>query len=493
MFIDSPVNVIQPESSSMPVVDVSMDLCKETSSLDDAPQIKRWSVHIEVCLRPTAATRYDTIRKLVHTYITSFDRLGLPSTLDGWQDIPELASSVERIVVSESSCSSTTLSLEEMALQIHVYQPSDTDSFEDFSNTSGVKDDDDDTTAASVSDLPNSSWEGLWDSLIYADDIKMKLLDYIHATLVFSDANVDFNLVSWNRVVLLHGPPGTGKTSLCRALAQKLSIRLSHRYTHTRLLEINSHSLFSKWFSESGKLVQRLFNSITDLVEEEDAFLVVLIDEVESLTAARAGAMAGTEPSDGLRVVNALLTQLDKLKHRRNVLIMSTSNLVKAIDSAFVDRADIVQYVDLPSRDAIYEILRSSLCEIVSKGIVNPINVPTLKQAQMYEATAKHIQSTVTRADPHVKAKNVALRLLALATQCRTQNLSGRALRRLPVLALARYIGIGNLNISNATPSIPAHVEAGKNVATVGADVEMWLEGMEKVVKEQRKELERLM
>jgi hypothetical protein len=92
------------------------------------------------------------------------------------------------------------------------------------------------------------------------------------------------------------------------------------RYTHSRLLEINSHSLFSKWFSESGKLVQRLFTSITELVEEEDSFVVVLIgtsifrqymrrnglnniiDEVESLTAARAGAMAGTEPSDGLRV-----------------------------------------------------------------------------------------------------------------------------------------------------------------------------------------------
>jgi SpoVK/Ycf46/Vps4 family AAA+-type ATPase len=77
-----------------------------------------------------------------------------------------------------------------------------------------------------------------------------------------------------------------------------------HSYTCGKLIEINSHSLFSKWFSESGKLVQRLFLRINELVDDPQAFVVVLIDEVESLTAARKASMDSNEPSDALRVRN---------------------------------------------------------------------------------------------------------------------------------------------------------------------------------------------
>ena len=52
-------------------------------------------------------------------------------------------------------------------------------------------------------------------------------------------------------------------------------------------MEVNAHSLFSKWFSESGKLISKLFSKIQEAAEENDTLVFVLIDEIESLTSAR--------------------------------------------------------------------------------------------------------------------------------------------------------------------------------------------------------------
>ncbi|KAF8511192.1 P-loop containing nucleoside triphosphate hydrolase protein [Gautieria morchelliformis] len=455
----------------------------------------RWPVHIEVRISATSNSRFDTIRELVRQHIYSDTHLILPSEITGWQSIKTLVDNVERIVTSECSCPIDVLPMSQAELLIHVYQPSEDEAAEEMTSGFGSDAPGEEVMAASVCDLPSRALEGLWESLIYPAGIKSKLLNYIYATLVFSDADVDFNIVSWNRVVLLHGPPGTGKTSLSRALAQKLSIRLSSRYSHARLLEINSHSLFSRWFSESGKLVQKLFSSVNDLCEEEDCFVVVLIDEVESLTAARAGAMAGTEPSDALRVVNALLTQLDKLRHKKNVLVMSTSNLAKAIDSAFVDRADIVQYVDLPPREAIYEILRTCLVELIKKGIVQPLDVPTIAQADMYSKTAGDFDG-VEASNNRGRSNRAGLKLLKLSEKCR--GMSGRTLRRLPVLAHANYIGLPipattlpSLNHITSTHSNgkskkkKSKNEGMGNIAGPQTDVEHWLDAMDKVVETQ--------
>lgn len=157
---------------------------------------------MEVRLKARATARFETIRLHVHDWIHTFNRINIASTLSGWEVVPELASAVDRIIVSESSCPSQSLPLDELMLQVHVYQPSESETFEEFSNNDNSKDDEDDTMAASVCELPNIGWEGLWDSLIYADDIKMKLLDYIHATLIFSDAHVNCGRSSFYDVIL---------------------------------------------------------------------------------------------------------------------------------------------------------------------------------------------------------------------------------------------------------------------------------------------------
>jgi len=54
--------------------------------------------------------------------------------------------------------------------------------------------------------LPSREFHGLWESLVYDEGIKHNLLDYAHTTMLFSEKKVNTNLISWNRVILLHGP-----------------------------------------------------------------------------------------------------------------------------------------------------------------------------------------------------------------------------------------------------------------------------------------------
>ncbi|XP_073486772.1 pachytene checkpoint protein 2 homolog isoform X1 [Aquarana catesbeiana] len=316
---------------------------------------------------------------------------------------------------------------------------------EEGPSSENLEEENGDLVAADHWILPAAEFHGLWESLIYDIEIKSNLLDYVTTTLLFSDKNVDSNLIAWNRVVLLHGPPGTGKTSLCKALAQKLTIRLSYRYRYGQLVEINSHSLFSKWFSESGKLVTKMFQKIHELINEKDVLVFVLIDEVESLTAARNASRAGTEPSDAIRVVNAVLTQIDHIKRYPNVVILTTSNITEKIDMAFVDRADIKQYIGPPSKAGIFNIYVSCIEELMKCQIIYPRQqLLTLRDLEMIG----YVENNVSK-----------LSLLLNDISRKSEGLSGRVLRKIPFLAHALFIQSPTVTLEKFLQALSLAVE----------------------------------
>lgn len=283
--------------------------------------------------------------------------------------------------------------------------------------------------------LPNQKeLHGLWETLVYDDELKEKLFEFTKTILLFSNLGIDSNIVSCNRLILLHGPPGTGKTSLAKALAQKLSIQMHEKYQFTHLFEINSHSLFSKWFSESGKLVSAMFEQIHEIIEMKSSLVIVLIDEVESIAFAR-GNISTNEPSDSVRVVNSVLTQLDKIKKYPNVLIISTSNLTKSIDLAFLDRADIVQFIGQPTANAIYKIISSAVVELRDKMIIVPDNVDDGRDDYNISSIERFNCLRKLEHLPAFSSGNIMAQVCKEAV-----GLTGRALRKLPFLAHALFL-----------------------------------------------------
>ncbi|XP_070585838.1 pachytene checkpoint protein 2 homolog isoform X2 [Erythrolamprus reginae] len=197
--------------------------------------------------------------------------------------------------------------------------------------------------------------------------------------------------------------------------------------------------------SDSGKLVTKMFQKIQELIDDKDALVFVLIDEVESLTAARSAFQAGTEPSDAIRVVNAVLTQIDQIKRYPNVVILTTSNITEKIDIAFVDRADIKQYIGPPSSAAIFKIYHSCIEELMKCQIIYPRQqLLTLHELEVIG----YLENDVSK-----------LSLLLKDISRKSEGLSGRILRKLPFLAHALYIQSPNVIMTTFLQALSVAVD----------------------------------
>jgi ATP-dependent 26S proteasome regulatory subunit len=164
-------------------------------------------------------------------------------------------------------------------------------------------------------------------------------------------------------LVLLSGPPGTGKTTLCQGLAQKVALALAPRGA-TTFVEIDPHAFPSDMLGEGPRAVQRLFSDTLPELAARRPHTIVLVDEIEALAVRRSAASFDTNPVDVHRATDALLSGLDTLRTTSpQVLVLGTTNFSAAVDEAFLDRADLALRLGLPDEFTVAEILRQTIGE----------------------------------------------------------------------------------------------------------------------------------
>lgn len=220
-----------------------------------------------------------------------------------------------------------------------------------------------------IEELPAKDWDLFWDKIYLPLDNKDKLLNYVF--FVHKSANklssASLQLVfCMSKVIVLYGPPGNGKTKIARGLANKAATELNmHSNQRIVYLELNAHKLSSRWLGGSPQMVQKAFRYVKEIAQQVD-IVFLMVDEVESLLTNRALTLTESNPADVFRTVNAVLQEVDNLAQlSSNVFIIATSNLPKAIELAFLDRADLKVFIDSPDDKFRRTIIKDTLGEFV--------------------------------------------------------------------------------------------------------------------------------
>jgi proteasome regulatory subunit len=145
--------------------------------------------------------------------------------------------------------------------------------------------------------------------------------------------------------LLLHGPPGTGKTMLAKAVAAS---------TNSTFIEVVGSELVQKFIGEGAKLVKEIFQ-----LAREKAPSIIFIDEMDAIAATRMDVGTSGE-REVQRTFMQLLSEIDGFRPLDNVKIVGCTNRIDILDPAITrpGRLDRLISIPLPSEEAIKEIFQ---------------------------------------------------------------------------------------------------------------------------------------
>ena len=187
-----------------------------------------------------------------------------------------------------------------------------------------------------------------WDMVGGLDEVKQKLIEAVEWPLKNPEMFKRLGITP-PKGILLHGPPGCGKTLLARAVATE---------SQANFISIRGPEVFSKWVGESEKAIREIFRKARMAAPS-----IIFFDEFDSLVPSRG---MGGDSRVTERVISQLLTEIDGLLTLQNVLVIAATNRPDMIDKAVLrpGRFDRRVYVPPPDNAARLKILEIMTEEI---------------------------------------------------------------------------------------------------------------------------------
>ena len=173
-----------------------------------------------------------------------------------------------------------------------------------------------------------------WDDVGGLESLKEELREAIEWPIKHKDA-FDYVGVDTPKGILLHGPTGTGKTLIAKAVA---------KMTESNFISIKGPELLSKWVGESEKGVREIFRKA-----RLAAPCIIFLDEVDALVPRRGGSSDSHVTEN---VVSQILTEIDGLEELHNVLIIGATNRLDIVDPAILRPGRFDRIIEVPLPDA---------------------------------------------------------------------------------------------------------------------------------------------
>jgi len=172
-----------------------------------------------------------------------------------------------------------------------------------------------------------------WDDVGGLEEVKRLLIETVEWPLLHESL---FSHVQTRppKGILLHGPPGAGKTLLAKAVA---------RESEANFISVKGPELLSRWVGESEKGVRETFRKA-----KQSSPCIVFFDELDAL-APRRGAGGDSHVSE--RIVGQFLAEMDGIDELRGITILGATNRLDMIDPALLRPGRFEVIVELPMPD----------------------------------------------------------------------------------------------------------------------------------------------